>query len=71
MAVSVKQLEVGDVVEIDGRRYDVVSDKEGGVTLEPAITKTMAEILAEHGETAVSAEEFEALFGPIPSDGEG
>jgi hypothetical protein len=30
----------GDVVEIDGCCYDVVSDKQGGVTLELAITKT-------------------------------
>ncbi len=41
MAVTTKKLDVhiGDVVEIEGRRYDVVSDKEGGVTLEPAITR--------------------------------
>ena len=40
MAVAVKKLDVqlGDVVEIDGRRYDIVPDKEGGVALEPAIT---------------------------------
>ena len=33
MAISAKKLDVkiGDVVEIEGRRYDVVSDKEGGV----------------------------------------
>jgi len=44
MAIAAKKLDVaiGDVVEIDGRRYDVVSDKEGGVTLEPAITMTVA-----------------------------
>jgi hypothetical protein len=71
MAVSVKQLEVGDVVEIDGRRYDVLPDDRGGMTLEPVVAKTVAAILAEHGETPVSAEEFEELFGPIPSDGEG
>ena len=42
MAVTAKKLDVhiGDLVEIAGRRYDVVSDKHGGVTLEPAITKT-------------------------------
>jgi hypothetical protein len=45
MTVIAKKLDVkiGDVVEIEGRRYDVVSHKEGGVTLEPAITKTVAE----------------------------
>lgn len=71
MALSVKQLEVGDVVEIDGRRYDVLPDHKGGMTLEPVVTKTASEILAEHRETPVSAQEFEALFGPISSDGEG
>jgi hypothetical protein len=35
-AVGTKKLDlkVGDRVEIDGRRYDVVSDKAGGVALE-------------------------------------
>jgi hypothetical protein len=39
MAVEAKKLDVklGDVVEIDGRRYDVVPDGAGDVTLEPAI----------------------------------
>jgi len=73
MAVAVKKLDVslGDVVEIDGRRYDVESDKAGGVTLEPAITQTVAEIHAEHGGRALSSEEFEYAFGHLPSDGEG
>ena len=73
MAVTAKKLEVkvGDLVEIEGRKYDVVSDKEGGVGLEPAITKTVAEIHAEHGERQLSSEEFAELFGDVPSDGEG
>lgn len=73
MAVITKRLDVGigDVVEIEGRRYDVVSDKDGGVTLEPAITKTVAEILAEHGERPLSSEESSELFGDLPSDDEG
>jgi hypothetical protein len=73
MAVEVKKLDVriGDVVEIDGRRYDVVSDKVGGVALEPAITRTVAEIHAEHGGRPLSSEEFEQVFGDLPSDGEG
>jgi hypothetical protein len=73
MAVTTKKLDVhiGDVVEIEGRRYDVVSDKEDGVTLEPAITKTVAEIHAEHGERQLSREEFEELVGEVPTDGEG
>jgi anaerobic selenocysteine-containing dehydrogenase len=70
MAVTAKKLDVkiGDVVEIEGRRYDVVSDQEGGVTLEPAITQTVAEIHAAHGGRALSAEEFEELFGDLPTD---
>ena len=73
MAVTAKKLDVkiGDLVEIDGRKYDVVSDEHGGVALEPAITKTVAEIHAEHGERQLSREEFEEVFGHIPSDGEG
>ena len=73
MAVTTKKLDVhiGDVVEIEGRRYDVVSDKEGGVTLEPAITKTMDEIFAERGARPLTPEEFEEEFGHLPSDGEG
>jgi hypothetical protein len=73
MALTAKKLDVkiGDLVEIEGRRYDVVSDKQGGVALEPAITKTVAEIHAEHGERQLCREEFEELFGHIPSDGEG
>jgi hypothetical protein len=73
MALTAKRLDVkiGDLVEIEGRKYDVVSDKHGGVALEPAITQTVAEIHAEQGERQVSAEEFAELFGEIPSDGEG
>ena len=73
MALTAKKLDVkiGDLVEIEGRKYDVVSDKHGGVALEPAITKTVAEIHAEDGERQLSREEFEELFGHIPSDGEG
>ena len=44
MAVTAKKLNVriGDLVEIEGRMYDVVSDKHSGVALEVAITKTVA-----------------------------
>ena len=73
MAVTAKKLNVkiGDLVEIEGRKYDVVSDKHGGVALEPAITMTADEILAEHGLRPLSPEEFEEEFGGLPSDGEG
>jgi hypothetical protein len=73
MAIDVKKLDVGigDVVEIGGRLYDVVSDKAGGVALEPAITTTLAEIHAEHGGRPLTSEEFDELVGDLPSDGEG
>jgi hypothetical protein len=73
MAVEVKKLDVqiGDVVEIEGRRYDVVSDKAGGVALEPAITKTVGELRAKHGGRPLTQEEFDELFGDLPRDGEG
>lgn len=51
--------------------YDVVPDKQGGATLEPAITMSVEEILAAHGLRPLTSEEFEAYFGDLPSDGEG
>jgi hypothetical protein len=71
MAVAAKKLSIGDLVEIDGRQYDVVSDKAGGVALEPAITQTVAEIHAELGSRPLTSDEFEEHFGQLPSDGEG
>ena len=73
MAVTRKKLDVkiGDLVEIEGRKYDVVSDEQGGVTLEPAITVTADELLAEHGLRPLTPEEFDEEFGDLPSDGEG
>jgi hypothetical protein len=40
MAGAVQRLDltVGELVEVDGRRYEVVPDEEGGVTIEPPIT---------------------------------
>jgi hypothetical protein len=64
-------IHVGDLVEIEGRHYDVVSDKHGGVALEPAITRTAADIHAELGGRPLTEEEFERYFGDLPSDGEG
>jgi hypothetical protein len=64
-------VKTGDVLEIEGRLYDIVPDKQGGATLEPAITMSVAEVHAAHGERALTSEEFEAYFGDPPSDGEG
>lgn len=41
-------LEIGDLVEVDGRRYKVVPDGAGGVTFEPAV-KPRSELPNEHG----------------------
>ena len=71
MAVAAKKLSIGDLVEIDGRQYDVVSDTAGGVALEPAITQTVTEIHAELGSRPLTSDEFEEHFGQLPSDGEG
>jgi anaerobic selenocysteine-containing dehydrogenase len=73
MAVTAKKLDIkiGDLVEIEGRRYDVVSDKQAAVALEPAITKTVAEIHAEAGTPPMTPQGFEQYFGDLPSDGEG
>lgn len=73
MATEVKRLDVkvGDLVEIEGRRYDVVSDKAGGVALEPAVTKTVAQLRADASGTPLSRKQFDELFGDLPRDGEG
>jgi hypothetical protein len=71
MAVAAQKLRIGQLVEVDGRLYDVVSDKEGGVTLEPAITVSSDEIIARTGGRRATPEEFQAWFGDIPSDDEG
>lgn len=73
MAVAAKKLDVklGDLVEIDGRRDDVVRDKHGGVTLEPAITVFADELDERPGTRPATKAEFEQLLGDLPSDGEG
>jgi hypothetical protein len=72
MATAVKKLDlhVGELVEIDGRRYEVVPAKTGGLTLEPPITP-MAELDAKWGTEPASAEDFERVTADFPSDGEG
>jgi hypothetical protein len=72
MATAVKRLDlaIGEFVEIDGRRYEVVPDREGGVTIEPPITPA-SELHAERGTRPASAEDFERLTAGDPSDNEG
>lgn len=74
MATAVKKLDlhVGEMVEIDGRRYEVVPAREGdGLTLEPPITP-VSELYAERGWAPASQEDFERLTADhAPGDGEG
>ncbi len=72
MATAVKRLDltVGEFVEIAGRRYEVVSDREGGVTIEPAITSA-AELHVLRGTKPASAADFERLSADVPLDDEG
>ncbi|MBA3865232.1 MAG: hypothetical protein H0X42_02610 [Solirubrobacterales bacterium] len=72
MATAVKKLDlrVGGLVEIDGRRYEVVTDGKGGLTIEPPITP-VSELDARRGTRPASAEDFARLTAGFPSDGEG
>ena len=55
---------------VAGRRYEVVSDREGGVTIESPITPA-AELHARRGTKPASAEDFERLSVDVPFDDEG
>jgi hypothetical protein len=73
MATAVKKLdlEVGELVEVGGRRYEVVPSREGGVTLEPPITP-VSELYEERGWKPASEEDFERLTADdLPPGGEG
>jgi hypothetical protein len=63
-------LKIGEQVEIAGRLYEVVPDREGGLTIEPPITP-MSELHAERGTKPASDEDFERLTADDPTDGEG
>jgi hypothetical protein len=70
VATTAKNLHVGELIEVEGRRYEIVPDKEGALILEPAITP-MAELDRRRGAKPASEEDFERLFGHLPTDGEG
>jgi hypothetical protein len=71
MAVVPKKLGVGDLVEVEGRRYEVVPDRQGGLTLEPAITVTADELDQRHGTRPATQEEIDSQLDLLPGDGEG
>jgi|HubBroStandDraft_3_1064219.scaffolds.fasta_scaffold1250645_1 hypothetical protein len=72
MATAVKRLDlsVAALVEVAGRRYEVVPDREGGVTIEPPITAA-GDVYAPRGTRAAAAEVFERLSVDVPFDDEG
>jgi hypothetical protein len=70
MAVSVRKLTVGEIVEVDGRRYEVAPTRDGELTLETPITP-MDELHAIDGTKPASAADFERLSGDVPYDDEG
>jgi hypothetical protein len=69
-AVKRLDLQVGELVEVGGRQYEVVPDREGGLTLEPPITP-VSELHAQRGTKPASAEDFERLSAGVPYDDEG
>jgi hypothetical protein len=72
MAIAVKKLDlhVGELVEIEGRRYEVVPDKTGGLTIEPPITP-ISDLYEKRGMEPASGEDFEQLSADYPTDAEG
>lgn len=72
MATAVKKLDlvIGEIVEVGGRRYEVVPDRQGGLTLEPPITP-VSELHAKRGTKPASAEDFERISAGVPYDDEG
>lgn len=73
MAVAPKKLDVrvGDLVEIDGRRYEIVPDKQGGLTLESEVGVIVAELDQRHGTRPATQQEIGDQLGLLAGDGEG
>jgi hypothetical protein len=55
---------------VAGRRYEIVPDREGGVTIEPSITSA-AVLHAQRATKPASTEDFERLSVDVPLDDEG
>jgi hypothetical protein len=71
MSVAPEKLGGGVLVEVDGRRYEVVPDRQGGLTLEPAITVTVDELDRRHGRCPATQEEIDSQLDLLPGDREG
>ncbi len=72
MATAARKLdlEVGELVEIDGKRYEVVTDRNGDLALEPPITP-ISELDRSAGTEPASEQEFQHLSEGMPADDEG
>lgn len=71
MSVAPKKLVVGELVEVDGRRYDVIADADGELTLEPEQVTTVVHLDRRHGGRAATQAEIEDQLDLLPADGEG
>jgi hypothetical protein len=70
-AIRKVDLKVGEIVEIDGIRYEVVPVPERcEVMIEPVVI-TVAEMDRMYGGEPLSQEEFDRLSAGLPTDGEG
>lgn len=58
--MSVRKLTFGEIVEVDGRRYEIVPTRDGDPTLETPIT-SMADLYAIEGTKPASTADFERL----------
>jgi hypothetical protein len=62
---------LAELVEVGGRRYEVVPDRQGGLTLEPPITP-ISELYAQRSWELASEEDFKRLTAddePVDSEG--
>ena len=65
--MSVRKLAVGEIIEVDGHRYEIAPTRDGELTLEVAITPMHA-LHAIDGTQPASAEDFERLSGHVHYD---
>lgn len=70
-AIRKLDLEVGEILEIAGQRYEVVASRDSRVHWLEAAVITTAEMHEMRGTRPVSQEEFDRLSAGLPSDGEG
>jgi hypothetical protein len=74
MATAVKKLDlpIGELVEIDAHRHEVVPVRQGdGMALEPPIS-LISELCGKRGPRPASHGDFEQIAGELlPPDGEG